>query len=253
MATNTELLAKVKDWANRSDLSDSVTQDFLEIAQKRINSMLRIAPMETIVMYTGITEDQTTLAIPSDLIEIISIRVLNDDNSTKYIYESKVDTRTFDRINAGEYGTSNNNYTFTRRAGDFVLSNKPGSDAKVQLYYYRVLPKLDAPYPSTEVNCTTMGSVAAGTWSNPGGEGVCDPVDGGLIGDEVPQWFRDEAEFLLLYGALVEVASYLGEDGDMQKWEIKFQQKIKEIMDDEFKRENSGGTLTQNFGTNGLI
>ena len=149
MATNTELLAKVKDWANRSDLSDSVTQDFLEIAQKRINSMLRIAPMETIVMYTGITEDQTTLAIPSDLIEIISIRVLNDDNSTKYIYESKVDTRTFDRINAGEYGTSNNNYTFTRRAGDFVLSNKPGSDAKVQLYYYRVLPKLNAVFPDT--------------------------------------------------------------------------------------------------------
>ena len=230
MATNTELLAKVKDWANRSDLSDSVTQDFLEIAQKRINSMLRIAPMETIVMYTGITEDQTTLAIPSDLIEIISIRVLNDDNSTKYIYESKVDTRTFDRINAGEYGTSNNNYTFTRRAGDFVLSNKPGSDAKVQLYYYRVLPKLNAVFPDTTANQTLM-----------------------IVGNEVPQWFRDEAEFLLLYGALVEVASYLGEDGDMQKWEIKFQQKIKEIMDDEFKRENSGGTLTQNFGTNGLI
>ena len=230
MATNTELLAKVKDWANRSDLSDSVTQDFLEIAQKRINSMLRIAPMETIVMYTGITEDQTTLAIPSDLIEIISIRVLNDDNSTKYIYESKVDTRTFDRINAGEYGTSNNNYTFTRRAGDFVLSNKPGSDAKVQLYYYRVLPKLNAVFPDTTANQTAM-----------------------IAGNEVPQWFRDEAEFLLLYGALVEVASYLGEDGDMQKWEIKFQQKIKEIMDDEFKRENSGGTLTQNFGTNGLI
>ena len=221
MATNTELLAKVKDWANRSDLSDSVTQDFLEIAQKRINSMLRIAPMETIVMYTGITEDQTTLAIPSDLIEIISIRVLNDDNSTKYIYESKVDTRTFDRINAGEYGTSNNNYTFTRRAGDFVLSNKPGSDAKVQLYYYRVLPKLNAVFPDTTANQTLM-----------------------IVGNEVPQWFRDEAEFLLLYGALVEVASYLGEDGDMQKWEIKFQQKIKEIMDDEFKRENSGGTLT---------
>ena len=230
MATNTELLAKVKDWANRSDLSDSVTQDFLEIAQKRINSMLRIAPMETIVMYTGITEDQTTLAIPSDLIEIISIRVLNDDNSTKYIYESKVDTRTFDRINAGEYGTSNNNYTFTRRAGDFVLSNKPGSDAKVQLYYYRVLPKLNAVFPNTQAN-----------------------MDDNIVGNEVPQWFRDEAEFLLLYGALVEVASYLGEDGDMQKWEIKFQQKIKEIMDDEFKRENSGGTLTQNFGTNGLI
>ena len=230
MATNTELLAKVKDWANRSDLSDSVTQDFLEIAQKRINSMLRIAPMETIVMYTGITEDQTTLAIPSDLIEIISIRVLNDDNSTKYIYESKVDTRTFDRINAGEYGTSNNNYTFTRRAGDFVLSNKPGSDAKVQLYYYRVLPKLNAVFPDTTANQLAM-----------------------IVGNEVPQWFRDEAEFLLLYGALVEVASYLGEDGDMQKWEIKFQQKIKEIMDDEFKRENSGGTLTQNFGTNGLI
>ena len=230
MATNTELLAKVKDWANRSDLSDSVTQDFLEIAQKRINSMLRIAPMETIVMYTGITEDQTTLAIPSDLIEIISIRVLNDDNSTKYIYESKVDTRTFDRINAGEYGTSNNSYTFTRRAGDFVLSNKPGSDAKVQLYYYRVLPKLNAVFPDTTAN----------------------RLDN-IVGNEVPQWFRDEAEFLLLYGALVEVASYLGEDGDMQKWEIKFQQKIEEIMGDEFKREYSGGTLTQNVGTNGLI
>ena len=230
MATNTELLAKVKDWANRSDLSDSVTQDFLEIAQKRINSMLRIAPMETIVMYTGITEDQTTLAIPSDLIEIISIRVLNDDNSTKYIYESKVDTRTFDRINAGEYGTSNNNYTFTRRAGDFVLSNKPGSDAKVQLYYYRVLPKLNAVFPDTTANRLAD-----------------------IVGNEVPQWFRDEAEFLLLYGALVEVASYLGEDGDMQKWEIKFQQKIEEIMGDEFKREYSGGTLTQNVGTNGLI
>ena len=230
MATNTELLAKVKDWANRSDLSDSVTQDFLEIAQKRINSMLRIAPMETIVMYTGITEDQTTLAIPSDLIEIISIRVLNDDNSTKYIYESKVDTRTFDRINAGEYGTSNNSYTFTRRAGDFVLSNKPGSDAKVQLYYYRVLPKLNAVFPDTTANRLAD-----------------------IVGNEVPQWFRDEAEFLLLYGALVEVASYLGEDGDMQKWEIKFQQKIEEIMGDEFKREYSGGTLTQNVGTNGLI
>ena len=248
MATNTELLAKTKDWANRSDLSDSIVQDFLEIGMKRLNTVLRIPPMETIINYSGIIQDQTTLQVPSDLIEIISLKTLNDDGSTCRVYNHKTDSRTFDRKSIGGNYVGEQ-YTFTRRAGDFVVSNPLSTGTGVQLYYYRVLPKLNATFPASELNCTTAGTEAAGTWDGT----VCTPANGGLIGDEVPHWFRDEQEFLLIYGALVEIFNYLGEEATAARWESKFQEKISEIMTEEFKRENSGGTVTTNIETGGLI
>ena len=252
MATYTELTARVKDWANRTDLSDDIIGDFLDISVKRVNNILRIPPMETIVRYTGLTAEQTTLAVPSDLIEVIELKILNADETVKTLFEAKDSTRAFDSKN-GNGSWTGSVATFTRRAGDFVLSQKLDADDIVELYYYRVLPALDATYPSTELNCTTVGSVAAGTWSNPGGEGVCDPVGGGLIGDEVPNWFRDEQDDLLLYGALTELFNYLGEASDATRWNDKYEFKLTELKDEENKRTWSGGTIVSNIITNGLI
>ena len=155
--------------------------------------------------------------------------------------------------------------------------NASGTANSMELLYYRRLPALNAKYAVTVLNynvgfLTTVGA----------GVGVTDSAQlffnsntgttaysttalaqaasaGGnvtavyYIGTEVPNWLRDENERVVLMGALAEIFSYTQEDDQAQKYGTMFFNEIKELNDEDSKRNASGGNLQVNFNGRGLI
>ena len=73
------------------------------------------------------------------------------------------------------------------------------------------------------------------------------------IGTETPHWLRDENERIFLYGALVEIFAYVGDDDQAAKYKLMFDNEIQELNDEDAKRNSSGGNVQVNFNGRGLI
>ena len=74
-----------------------------------------------------------------------------------------------------------------------------------------------------------------------------------FIGNEIPNWLRDQNERVLLMGALAEIFSFTQEDDQAQKYGSLFLSEIKELNDEDAMRNASGGNLQINFNGRGLI
>jgi hypothetical protein len=74
-----------------------------------------------------------------------------------------------------------------------------------------------------------------------------------FIGNEIPNWLRDQNERVILMGALAEVFSFTQEDDQAQKYLALFMSEIKELNDEDATRNASGGNLQVNFNGRGLI
>jgi len=74
-----------------------------------------------------------------------------------------------------------------------------------------------------------------------------------FIGNEIPNWLRDQNERVILMGALAEVFSFTQEDDQAQKYLSLFMSEIKELNDEDATRNASGGNLQVNFNGRGLI
>ena len=73
------------------------------------------------------------------------------------------------------------------------------------------------------------------------------------IGTLVPNWLRDQNERVILMGALAEIFSFTQEDDQAKKYGAMFFNEIKELNDEDAKRNASGGNLQVNFNGRGLI
>jgi len=73
------------------------------------------------------------------------------------------------------------------------------------------------------------------------------------IGTLVPNWLRDQNERVILMGALAEIFAFTQEDDQAQKYSTIFFNEIKELNDEDAKRNASGGNLQVNFNGRGLI
>ena len=73
------------------------------------------------------------------------------------------------------------------------------------------------------------------------------------IGNETPNWLRDENQRILLFGALAEVFAYAQDDQQAAKYNQAFLSEIAEANDEDAKRNASGGNLQVNFNGRGLI
>ena len=74
-----------------------------------------------------------------------------------------------------------------------------------------------------------------------------------FIGNEIPNWLRDQNQRVVLMGALAEVFSFTQEDDQAQKYLSLFMSEIKELNDEDEMRNASGGNLQVNFNGRGLI
>ena len=243
------LVGLVRGWANRDDraLPDHIIMDAIRYGVDKAYRMLRIPPLEHTVVYTeadlenssagqgNIYQSVTALAVPSDLIEFIQIRGTDTNGLTTRVFNEKSDIRSYwDRFQ-GHYDSG----AFWSRQGDKILLSPAfgqvasgyyggftSPEACIELYYYRRLPALNAEWNNTFTNWR-FGLI---TLENTGGTPFTYNDDLSVAANqeryntatdlvhvpgtpgEVNNWFKDENEKIVLYGALAEVFAYLQED-----------------------------------------
>jgi hypothetical protein len=288
--TYTELVSLVRTWCNRDEevVSDAIIKDCLKYAADKAYRTLRIPPLENVAIYDKTALEaattspsnaltKTEIQLPYDLIEFIQIKELDSAGSSLRVFNEKLDIRTFNDVNAEKY--SNMNYWARQRNLLFLTPgfNSSGNANSMELLYYRRLPALNAKYAVTVLNynvgfLTTVGAGVGVTDSaqlffnsNTGttayatsAEATAASAGGNVtsvyyIGTEVPNWLRDENERVVLMGALAEIFSYTQEDDQAQKYGTMFFNEIKELNDEDSKRNASGGNLQVNFNGRGLI
>ncbi len=288
--TYTQLTTLVRNWCNRDEevVSDAIIQDCLKYAADKAYRTLRVPPLENVAVYesslltTATTTGQsgltiTELQLPFDLIEFIQIKELDSAGKALRVFNEKLDIRTFNDVNAEKY--SNMNY-WSRQRNVLLLTpgfNSTGKANSIEMLYYRRLPALNALYAVTVLNYNAGFLTTSGAGSSVEGSALlyfnsatgttayatqadAQAADTGgtvtsayYIGTLVPNWLRDQNERVLLMGALAEVFSFTQEDDQAQKYGTMFFNEIKELNDEDGKRNASGGNLQVNFNGRGLI
>jgi hypothetical protein len=183
MRTYNETINLVRNWANRDKevVSDTIIADCLNYAADKAYRKLRIPPLEQIITYNSEelianTQDSnngtlsfTKLLIPSNLIEFIQIRALDEDGKTTRVFNEKSDVRTFFDQYAEKY--SNIGY-WTRQANNILIApgfqdgSSGGTEFSVELYYYGRLFALDARYDVTAANANISSDYISEVTSN---------------------------------------------------------------------------------------
>ena len=289
--TYAQLVSLVRDWSNKDEeaVSEDIIKDALRYAADKAYKTLRVPPLENVATYeksaleaatikgNGLVPSRTEVQIPVDLVEFIQIREIDDASQTVRVFNEKLDVRSFNDIYAEKY---NDSAYWTRERNKIVLSPGFGEAAagnaeKLELYYYRRLPALDAKYAVTVLNynagflqTSTAGTTGAvqlyfnsgtGTTAYATSAAAAAADTSGTvtntyyIGDEVPNWMRDENERVLLNGALAEIFAYVQDDVQAQKYMRMFYQEIQELNDEDAQRSASGGNVQINFNGRGLI
>ena len=195
MADNfTDLTTRTRDWLNRetSAISDAVLQDCIRWAADDAYRTLRIPPLEASQLFTGFGTGDfnilqepsvggmrvTSIAVPSDMIELIKIRTTDETGKTIHVVETKTDVRTFFNPEAEMYSTES---AWTRKGGRIYLATSIGATSGtsaspavyVELYYYKRLADLDALYTVRKENFDAWQTYVAlaGTQAGAAGTG----------------------------------------------------------------------------------
>ena len=234
----------------------------------------------------NIYQSYTALSVPPDLIEFIHIRGTDANGLTTRVFNEKSDIRSFWDICNRHYDQT----AFWSRQGDQVLitpsfgnaargfyGGGSGPEAQIEMYYYRRLPALNATFEVTPANANLhpFGAAVAGIRSNgilryalsteegtflyedtdlvfhadPASDRT--PID--LVGEPVPNWFKDENEKIVLYGALAQCFAYLQEDDQSGKYLQLMQKEIDDLNDEDRMRDSSGGNVQVQYTARGLI
>ena len=127
---------------NRSDITTALTEQFINDGIARIQRSLR-TPMQEKIQTTSITSLTTSLTLPADFLETISLYFDQ--------YElQRVPMRRFRELNKSTY--SGNPMFYTRQGAELLLYPQPASGSLV-LYYYAEMPALVNP---TDQNAMTL-------------------------------------------------------------------------------------------------
>lgn len=209
MLTETNLggiIASVKQWSQRKNISDDIINDFVELALSKATRALRIPPLEAVqyleVLNNGYAE------IPYDFQEAKEVYV--------YIGDKRV---ILERKTISEVDAINNNAgsgdapCYFARYGNFLRiapwTWNPDDDDEqyfVQLYYYKIIPPMS---------------------------------------DEASEnWFTLYAPEVLLYGAMTELCGYTRDNEGTALWASKFNDAINIIQQVEDRAEWRGSTIS---------
>ena len=283
--TPNSLVWLVRQWANRDTqaLPDTIIMDAIRYAVDKAYRTLRIPPLEHTVRYTAdmlttaslgtgnVYQSLTALAVPSDLIEFIQIRGVDERGLTTRVFNEKSDIRSYWDLNNRHY---NQSAFWSRQQDEILLTPAFGQIATgyyggftspevcIELYYYRRLPALDATFNDTYTNWR-MGVISitdadgdALTYDTSLTDAQNQLVYDGHVfvsGMEVPNWFRDENERIALYGALAECFAYLQEDDQAGKYIQLMMKEIEELNEEDRVRDSSGGNVQVQYTARGLL
>ena len=259
MATYTQLVDRVRSWANRDAeiLPSATIKTFINFAADNIYRDLRIVPLEYVFTYNiSIDADDTdtycALMIPTDAIEFIQLRRKSQNSLTDYdVFSNKADIRSFNEETQSKYGE----FYYTRERDTIILSEDLRDGDVYELYYYRRLAEMDARYTVDSDNYMDS-SVAIALSSVPPADTTADPdiannavtINGTqYVGALAPNWLRDQNEKLILFGALFECFTYLDEPAQAQTYMQRYMMEMQKLNDEEHKRKYMGGNIQVHY------
>ena len=138
-----ELRTHIKDVLNRSDLSDALTDTFIEHTLSRVQRLLRIPSMERTATQT-VAGGYDGFVIPNDFLEIISIRSQGNQICTKMEYSDFVALPNVE-------GTPTR-YTREPATNRLLLHPIPSSGTVLELKYYAEFTALTSDSSTNEIS-----------------------------------------------------------------------------------------------------
>lgn len=148
MALNnyTDIAEKLEEWLNRVGSSPVTTnaEDFIRLAQIRIQEQIRLSSMEKLVSLT-ITASQA--AIPSDFLEVKEM-VAFDGESAWDVYRATYTRVRNQRLRTDLTGPE----FFDTVAGNFEFGPAPSSGVSVDLVYYQEFTFISPTNPTNLVS-----------------------------------------------------------------------------------------------------
>jgi hypothetical protein len=128
-----ELKAQFKGLLNNGvvNKSDALVTTFINQSIMRIQRELRVPFMEKQTTIT-IPDDYTSLAVPSDLLELIAIMV---DTDADGVLEYELTKTSLNRVVAASQ-LPGAPHIFTRQGSAWILGPRPGVGDQVLIYYY---------------------------------------------------------------------------------------------------------------------
>lgn len=260
--TYIDTVKTVRDWSNRDSevLTNRLIARFLDFASDNIYRDLRIAPLEYVSSWNiRITDTDgqrfNQLTVPSDTIEFIQLRKKDANSLTGWsVYAAKPDIRSF---NQDYIFKSEEPYYSRERDQLFVYPDLQDSD-QIELLYYRRLADVDARYfidSDTAVAFvdTDSDNIAQALRYTPNTYiinhwGSVDGVGGKrAMGAEVPNWLRDQNQKLLLFGALAEAFTYLGDQEMAAVYGQRFTAEMTALNDEDNMRKYKGGNVQTHY------
>ena len=122
------LKTAIENWSHRSDL-DSVIDDFIDLAESRLNRLLRVSQMETRSTSPASTE---YLAMPTDLLAIRNIQLnTNPVQMLSFLSPAEMDRIANNSIDLAYYSI----------VGDEIQLNAT-SGSSIEIDYYAKIPAL---------------------------------------------------------------------------------------------------------------
>ncbi len=139
--TRAELLTLFERYLKRNDLTDMYS-DFIEMAEARMNAVLRLSEME--VRSTS-TPTSAFWSLPTDFLELRHIQATSTDGAwpLEYLTPEQADDKR--RYLTGDYRF----YTLINNSLEIIPHPGASSTSEVEIFYYA---KLDALVDSTDTN-----------------------------------------------------------------------------------------------------
>lgn len=226
------LRTAVADWLNRTDLTNSQLDQFIEMGEAMIYESLRVPTLERLATFS-VTSSDSSIDIPNGYLDVVELRKLKTGTCSNTSYTTRADCTAgggtwtdsdksddivYRRVGSRSFHNNQPNYSFVRELNKFLLTDKEGkqeASGEFNLKYHYAEPPIG----------TVIGGV------------------------EVQPYILEEYE-LILYAALAFGSSFLG-DGEAEARFIGLvENKIQLLNSKAASAELKGGDYTASFSSN---
>ena len=282
------LRSGIASWLNRSDLTDTELDQFIEIAEARLYEELRVPTLETTEAYS-VAVSNSSITIPAGFIEIIELKHLQGGtcsvspttNTTRALCTAasgtwtdsdKDDDIVLKRIDSRVFSNNKIRNAYTRELTSFLLTDNEGeqkASGEYTIKYYKAGDPIGT-YSTT----TTAGSAGftVGKYYKIATVGTTDFTAIGASGNtvgvifkatgvgsgtgtayvETVPWILGTEYETILYASCTVGSTFIGDVEMEQKFNDLTSRKVMALNDKERRADLKGGIFTSNFSSSSI-